>query len=571
MIGRGGMGAVFQATHLEIGTRVAIKLLLDLAGDSADAKTRFLNEARLTGRLTSEHVVRVTDAGMHAGAPFIVMEFLEGEDLARTLRREKVLRMRDAADAIVEACHALHDAHSQGMVHRDIKPPNIFVARAKDGHRTVKLLDFGICKAPDSGKRITSEQSFMGSPQYAAPEQLQSTRDADARSDIWSLGATLFELLCGKRAFQGDTFGETISKVLKAKLPRPEDHIVGCPPEVASLISACLQRDVEKRIQSVTAVARALAPFGSARSQVIASRLGDANLAATRVSVKSHSGEEEEDATSLDAIPAFGAAPGLGALIDEAITAPPATAPAATAPAVTSPEMEAPAFPPPETTPLGTAPAAAMPAPAAAMPALAPAAAGEPAAHPGATQQLPREWSQGAHAPPRVHIPSSPSLSLRDLSPGVMTPPAKSAPSSTGVMRAVLLAAGTFVAVGGVVTVIGLKVVSGPASTKAPPAAPALPSASGATSAVADTPTETPPGADSAPQPVLEAVPPPTSHAESATNAPSASSSAAPAQSAAGAPARPPPWRPPPAAKPPARPPPHGTGKSSLAKDPDSW
>src|SRR5215831_16737755 len=205
ILGIGGMGMVVAATHLELDQRVAIKFMLPGAGDSPETSLWFLREAKAAGRLSSEHVCRVMDVGrFDSGAPYIVMEYLQGESVAAMLRRHGPLRVSDAVDIILQAIEGLAEAHAHGIVHRDLKPDNLFLHKRNDGGTTVKVLDFGISKVKVTGIS-TRTGDIMGSPAYMAPEQMESTRSVDHRADIWSLGVVLYQLVVGQAPFRGDT------------------------------------------------------------------------------------------------------------------------------------------------------------------------------------------------------------------------------------------------------------------------------------------------------------------------------------------------------------------------------
>src|SRR5882757_1638147 len=205
ILGIGGMGMVVAATHLELDQRVALKFMLPSAAEQPETAARFLREARAAGRLNSDHVCRMVDLGrFDSGAPYIVMEYLQGESLAAMLRRHGPLRVSDAVDFILQAVEGLAEAHAHGIVHRDLKPDNLFLHKRNDGGTIVKVLDFGISKVSVTGVS-TKTGDIMGSPAYMAPEQMESTRGVDHRADVWSLGVVLYQLVVGKAPFTGDT------------------------------------------------------------------------------------------------------------------------------------------------------------------------------------------------------------------------------------------------------------------------------------------------------------------------------------------------------------------------------
>jgi serine/threonine-protein kinase len=269
VLGEGGMGVVVAATHLQLDQRVAIKFMLPSAFENPEALARFNREARAAVKLRSEHVARVLDTGtFESGAPYIVMEFMEGGDLAGELERGGPMPPEVAAEYIVQACDAIAEAHSLGIVHRDLKPANLFLTRRPDGSPLVKVLDFGISKASspgDAGLAMTKTASVMGSPLYMSPEQMKSAKDVDPRTDVWSLGVILYELLGGRTPFHAETLGELMAAVLTEPPPPLASVRPGLPPGLCALIDKCLLKDRNQRCQNVAEIARGLAPFCPAR------------------------------------------------------------------------------------------------------------------------------------------------------------------------------------------------------------------------------------------------------------------------------------------------------------------
>lgn len=264
-IGRGAMGVVYRA-HDPSNRRVAIKVLLPESVDAPDAVERFTNEARAARVLTSEHTVRVYDAGtLASGLPYIVMELLEGMDVATILEQRGPLPIAEACDMVIEACAALAEAHARGMVHRDLKPANLFAAREADGRTRVKVLDFGLSKVAAQNRQValTSTGTILGTPYYMAPEQLRSSKGADLRADVWSLGVILYELVSGKMPFEGTSFGMLFSQVV-SKEPGP---LVSFRPDVPAgfteIVHRCLEKNRDDRYPDVTALVSALAAFAS--------------------------------------------------------------------------------------------------------------------------------------------------------------------------------------------------------------------------------------------------------------------------------------------------------------------
>ncbi len=269
VIGQGGMGTVVLAKHMELGQRFAIKVLSgDLAKDG-ESVARFLREARACVKLQSDHVVRVSDIGSFEGiGPYIVMEYLKGADLGHILAAQGPLAPTLAVDYVLEALDAIAEAHSLGIVHRDLKPSNLFLAERADGRRIVKVLDFGISKmdplleARKPHHKLTATRTVLGSPSYMSPEQLKSSRDVDARADIWSLGVVLYELISGTTPFEAETAGGIFTKVVSED-PRPLGDGHGEAPGLEQIIRRCLRRKVEERFATVGELALALRPYAS--------------------------------------------------------------------------------------------------------------------------------------------------------------------------------------------------------------------------------------------------------------------------------------------------------------------
>ncbi|HEX3770978.1 MAG TPA: protein kinase [Polyangiaceae bacterium] len=269
VLGRGGMGVVVAARHIELDDLVALKFLLPEALGSEEAVARFLREARASVRIKSEHVARVHDVGtLETGAPYIVMEYLEGSDLAALLRARGPRPVEEVVDFVTQACEAMAGAHVLGIVHRDLKPSNLMVVRRNDGSECVKVLDFGISKVSGGGGRMTQSLAVLGSPSYMSPEQMMSTRDVDARTDIWSMGAILYELLTGELPFVGETL-PALGMVIATQEPTPiRSYRSDVPPGVEAVIARCLAKRADQRFQNVGELAAALAPFAPPRALV---------------------------------------------------------------------------------------------------------------------------------------------------------------------------------------------------------------------------------------------------------------------------------------------------------------
>ena len=291
VLGVGGMGVVVAAHHVHLDERVAIKFLLPHALGSKEAITRFSREARAAARIKSEHVTRVTDVGtLDNGAPYMVMEYLEGSDLAGWLSSKGPLTIEDAVDFVLQACEAIAEAHALGIVHRDLKPSNLFVTRRPDGALSVKVLDFGISKTTGlSGSGdMTHTSAIMGSPLYMSPEHLHSAKDADARSDVWALGVILYELLTADTPFIADSMPGLVARILSAPPESLRKKRPDVPEGLEAVVFKCLERDRGKRYRNVGELASALVQFAPKRSRLSLERitgvLKAAGLAGTAVS-----------------------------------------------------------------------------------------------------------------------------------------------------------------------------------------------------------------------------------------------------------------------------------------------
>jgi serine/threonine-protein kinase len=265
VLGAGGMGVVVVATHIVLKDRVAIKFLLEEFVHQESLVARFLREAQAAVRIKSPHVARVTDVGtLETGAPYMVMEFLEGEDLGGMLSREGTLRTEVAVDLALQVCEALAAAHVAGVVHRDIKPGNLFMAQGPDHLPVIKVLDFGVSKLTDASTAgsLTATHVAIGSPLYMSPEQMRSAKDVDARTDLWSLGVVMFEMLTGAAPFNAESMPQLIALVLEADAPSMRLLCPDLPEELDAIVARCLTKDRDKRFADAGELASALAVFG---------------------------------------------------------------------------------------------------------------------------------------------------------------------------------------------------------------------------------------------------------------------------------------------------------------------
>ncbi len=274
VLGSGGMAFVLSARHIELDETFALKFLDARFLGNAEITERFTQEAKAACKIRSEHVARVYDVGVHEGAPFFVMDHLQGRDLASVVNDSGPLRVDDAVEYVMQACEALAVAHCHGIVHRDIKPENLFLVE-REGLPIIKVLDFGISKVALAGgeppSRLTGELT-LGTPCYMSPEQIRSTASADPRSDLWSLGVVLYELLAGTEAFRASS----ANAVCAAVLERQPQSLLELRPEVpqglADVVMTCLEKDPANRFEDVAELAMALLPFAPTRALVSAER-----------------------------------------------------------------------------------------------------------------------------------------------------------------------------------------------------------------------------------------------------------------------------------------------------------
>ena len=270
LLGQGGMGAVYAAEHQVLRQKVAIKFLLGEALSQPEAVARFLNEARSAHTIQSEHVARVTDADEIGGLPYMIMEYLDGVDLARLIedRGRTPLPVPTAIDYVLQALDGVHHAHGMQIVHRDLKPSNLFLAKRADGTNIIKVLDFGISKQQTpglgpGGGSFTSTRSMLGSPLYMSPEQLRNSKSVDHRADIWAMGVIITEFLTGLPPFAGDNLGELFAAILEDEAPSLRTRNPAVPPELDAVVMRCLAKKRDARFNSAVELGRALMPFAT--------------------------------------------------------------------------------------------------------------------------------------------------------------------------------------------------------------------------------------------------------------------------------------------------------------------
>ncbi len=277
ILGAGGMGVVVAAHHLQLDEKVALKFLRPDLLTHSDSVNRFVREARAAVKIKSEHVARVFDVGtLESGLPYMVMERLEGGDLAGWLREHGPLPMEQAVEFVLQACVAVAEAHQLGIVHRDLKPANLFWIQRPDGQLAIKVLDFGISKMSSFETSVsagTDPAALMGSPFYMSPEQLGSPRDVDARADVWALGVILYELLSGRVPFSGETLLEIATKVATAAPPSLQGGRQKVPAGLEEAIRRCMEKERRFRFDSVAGLSAALLEFGPSRARVYVERI----------------------------------------------------------------------------------------------------------------------------------------------------------------------------------------------------------------------------------------------------------------------------------------------------------
>lgn len=269
LLGEGGMSRVHRGLHLALQVPVAVKFLRGELTENPEYLERFLREARMAAGIKSEHSTHLYDvASTPDGQPYMVMELLDGVDLGHAIETSGALPFRTAVDIMLQVLEVLAEAHAAGLVHRDIKPANILV-RGLPEQPFAKLLDFGVAVSTatrDTG-RLTGANQVLGSPAYMSPEQLREAARADERSDVWSCGATMFELLCGEIPFTAQNIPALCAAIMTER-PKDLRTLRGdIPPGLAEVVMQCLEKNPSQRPASARALARMLAPYASARGR----------------------------------------------------------------------------------------------------------------------------------------------------------------------------------------------------------------------------------------------------------------------------------------------------------------
>ncbi len=286
LLGEGGMGAVFEATHTLIGRQLAVKFLHPQFATSDEVIERFHREAQAAARIGHENIIDVTDMGMaEDGAPYIVMEFLEGTDVRGLIEESGALPVKRAAHIMVQALSALQAAHEAGIIHRDLKPDNIFLTQKRTNPDYVKLLDFGISKfralETDEVKGLTQTGTVLGTPHYMSPEQARGDQDISARSDIYAMGVILYQMLTGQLPFDAANYNALLIKILTEDPPPPEDLAPELPEDVVAVVKRAMARDPAERFEDAAEFRRHLLPFAPGMSD-----LGTELSAASRTEIR---------------------------------------------------------------------------------------------------------------------------------------------------------------------------------------------------------------------------------------------------------------------------------------------
>jgi eukaryotic-like serine/threonine-protein kinase len=340
VLGVGGMGVVVAAHHVQLDETVAIKILLPEAVEKPEARARFEREARAAAKIKSEHVARVFDVGhTETGAPYMIMEYLEGIDLGAWVAQRGGMPVEQAVEFVLQACEAIAEAHALGIVHRDLKPANLFCVRRADGQLSIKVLDFGISKVTSAASppdvAMTSTNVVVGTPLYMSPEQLQSTKAVDRRTDIWSLGVILFELVAARLPFEAPAVTE-LAILIATAAPRSLARLrADLPDGFEYVVMRCLEKERERRFENIGELAIALRDYAPRRATASVERiLGTMQAVGMSQDVLLQSGEYKSAHAQTVIAPGVGGSAGL----DET-SCPPLPRPAGSSPFKTSGRM----------------------------------------------------------------------------------------------------------------------------------------------------------------------------------------------------------------------------------------
>jgi len=263
VIGFGGNGTVYEAIHQDLDKRVALKVLHEEVTSDPTSRQRFLQEGRVAASIHHPHVVELFDVGQEGGRLYLVMELLEGRSLADQYDVHGAMEVSRVVDLLLPVCAALATAHEAGVVHRDLKPDNIFLAKARHGAIQPKLLDFGISKLTRQRGRALTEQEILGTPDYMSPEQIRATASVDGGTDQYSLAVVLYEGVTGRRPFAGDDLQELLDAILNGRAPKPSSLVPAIPADFEAVVLRAMARSAAERFESVYELGRALLPFAS--------------------------------------------------------------------------------------------------------------------------------------------------------------------------------------------------------------------------------------------------------------------------------------------------------------------
>jgi serine/threonine protein kinase len=254
LIGEGGMGAVYEARHINLGKRVAIKFLSKEFARDTGSVERFHQEAQIAGTLGHLNICEVSDFGMtDDGLPFLVMEYLEGESLSSILQREKKLPPDVASGIMKQVLGALEEVHGRGIIHRDLKPDNVFITNIKGHGLIVKLLDFGISKIlkpKDPSLRLTRTGTMIGTPYYMSPEQVRASKNIDHRTDLFSCGVIFYEMVTGRVPYGGESFNEVLTRILEEPFPDPRKIVPDLEGGLVKILERSMAKNPSKRFES---------------------------------------------------------------------------------------------------------------------------------------------------------------------------------------------------------------------------------------------------------------------------------------------------------------------------------
>ena len=289
-VGRGGMGVLYRGFDPILDREVAVKVMLaDFSEDTEQMRPRFYREAKSAAKLQHRNIVTVFEFAEENNQPHIVMEFLRGSPLNSRMEENPPLTLDDKLDIVAQLCTGLGYAHSQGVVHRDVKPANVFILQ--DG--TVKLLDFGIAKLATS--TLTRQGDVVGSAPYMSPEQIAGAQDLDGRSDVWSTGVLLYELLCGRKPFDGEGLTTVIAGILREQPPALEARVPGLPKALLDVVSKALEKDRDKRFQNAEQLGRELQLIRKTHQLSAPPPMDETRMASTNVLKALHEDRQKQD------------------------------------------------------------------------------------------------------------------------------------------------------------------------------------------------------------------------------------------------------------------------------------